>query len=106
MFHKTSTELQQQRTTTTLVEDERGGHVLVPIFLQITTASAAMWKPEGRRFEVTGTFVERQWKMTHDVFPNENLGLNGRKLIVVTNTVSSRKNMLIPWKNTVWEKDM
>ena len=39
---------------------------------------SAVFKPEGRRFELIGTFINSTWKIDTGIFPNERYILNGR----------------------------
>ena len=39
---------------------------------------SAVFKPEGRRFELIGTSINCTWKIDREIFPNEKYILNGR----------------------------
>ena len=53
------------------------------------TLESTLWKPQGRRFSVVGTFHRNDWYINGKVFPNKDYGLNGRSFIVSTNLVCS-----------------
>ena len=39
---------------------------------------SAVFKPEGRRFELIGSFINSTWQINAGIFPNEKYILNGR----------------------------
>ena len=39
---------------------------------------SAVFKPEGRRFELIGSFINSTWQIDAGIFPNERYILNGR----------------------------
>ena len=64
---------------------------------------SAVFKPEGRRFELIGTSINSSWKIDSSIFPNEKYILNGRHFrngYAKVNLLSQRS------KVTLDEKDL
>ena len=40
---------------------------------------SAVFKQEGRRFELIGSFINSTWQIDAEIFPNEKYILNGRR---------------------------
>ena len=47
----------------------------------------ALWLSEGRRFSPVAAWTDADLRMTSSLYPNKQLGLNGRHLIIGTNIV-------------------
>ena len=65
---------------------------------------SAVFKPEGRRFELIGSFINSTWKIDPEIFPNERYILNGRHFrngYAKVNLLSQRSNVTLHKKGSI-----